>query len=82
MGKVEFEGEYLPRIIGGRGHCGAISMGKVSAVKFDLPQTLPGPSPFTPGPLPFTLEAFRACIPAPDLRSAVQRFEGCPWVVS
>ena len=27
------------------GHCRGISMGKVQGVKFDLPQTMPGPSP-------------------------------------
>ncbi len=45
MGKVEFESGDLPRQIGTRGHCGGISMGKVQGVKFDLPQTMPGPSP-------------------------------------
>ena len=45
LGKVEFHRPDLPRRNGPTGPSAADSMGKVPVLKFDLPHSLPGPSP-------------------------------------
>ncbi len=67
LGKVEFECRDLPRRIGIRGYCGGISVGKVSTIKVDLPQTGRGPSP----------PPFPAALPPPRTEAGPEGSASC-----